>query len=56
MLTLVPTINFNSNEWHADETVVKILGEKYYIWFIIDSETGFILCFHLSPYIDSKIV
>ena len=54
MLTLIPTMNFNSNEWHADETVVKILCKKYYIWFIIDSETRFVLGFHLSPYRDSK--
>ena len=39
MLTLMPAMNFDSDEWHADETVVKISGEKYYIWFIIDSET-----------------
>jgi transposase-like protein len=38
----------------VDETVVKIAGEKYYIWFIIDSETRFILGFHLSPYRNSK--
>ena len=27
MLTLMPTMNFNSGDWHADETVVKILGK-----------------------------
>ena len=32
---------------------VKILGKKYYIWFIIDSETRFVLGFHLSPRRDS---
>ncbi len=41
-------MDFNSDEWHADETVVKISGEKYYIWFIVDSETRFILGYHLS--------
>ena len=46
-------MNFDSDEWHADETVVKILGKKYYIWFIIDSETRFVLGFHLSPHRDS---
>jgi transposase-like protein len=40
----------SSDEWHADETVVKINGQKYYIWFVIDSETRFIINFHLSPY------
>jgi transposase-like protein len=34
-LKLIPTMDFNSDEWHADETVVKIAGKKYYIWFII---------------------
>jgi len=53
MLSLMPLMNFNSDEWHADETVVKINGEKYYIWFIIDSETRFILGFHLSKHRDS---
>lgn len=53
MLSLMPTMNFDSDEWHADETVVKILGKKYYIWFIIDSETRFVLGFHLSPHRDS---
>lgn len=53
MLTLMPMMNFDSDEWHADETIVKIKGEKYYVWFIIDSETRFILGFHLSPYRDS---
>lgn len=53
MLTLMPLMNFDSDEWHADEAVVKILGKKYYIWFIIDSETRFVLGFHLSPHRDS---
>lgn len=43
-------INLNSDEWHADETVVKINGKKYYVWFIIDFETRFVISFHLSPY------
>ena len=41
-------MNFNSDEWHADETVVKIKGQKYYIWLIVDSETRFCLGFHLT--------
>jgi len=52
-LELIPLLNFNSDEWHADETVVKINGIKHYIWFIIDSETRFVLGFHLSPHRDS---
>ena len=52
-LELVPLLDFNSDEWHADETVVKIFGIKHYIWFIVDSETRFVLGFHLSPYRNS---
>lgn len=52
-IELMPMLNFDSDEWHADETVVKVNGEKHYLWFIVDSETRFILGFHLSPYRDS---
>lgn len=52
-LELMPMLNFDSDEWHADETVVKIAGKKHYIWFIIDSETRFVLGYHLSPHRDS---
>lgn len=50
---LTKKINLNSDEWHVDETVVKIAGVKYYIWFIIDAETRFIVDFHLSPFRDA---
>ncbi|EGO62468.1 Integrase catalytic region [Acetonema longum DSM 6540] len=53
-LELIPLLNFSSDEWHADETVVKIAGVKHYIWFIIDSETRFVLGYHLSPHRDSS--
>lgn len=49
-LELTKTMDFNSDEWHADETIIKIQGVKYYVWFIIDSETRFVLGYHLSPY------
>lgn len=52
-LELIPALNFDSDEWHMDETVVKINGIRHYIWFIIDSETRFILGYHLSPHRDS---
>ena len=52
-LELISALDFNSDEWHVDETVVKINGIKYYIWFIVDSETRFVLGFHLSPHRDS---
>lgn len=47
-LSFLPLMDFNSDEWHADETVVKINGRKYYIWLIVDSETRFVLGFHLT--------
>ena len=52
-IQLIPALNFNSDEWHADETVVKIQGEKYYLWLILDSETRFVLGFHLDRHRDS---
>jgi len=52
-LELISALDFNSDEWHVDETVVKINGIKYYIWFVVDSETRFVIGFHLSPHRDS---
>lgn len=43
----------DSDEWHFDETYVKIRGQDFYLWLSIDSETRFILDFHLSPNRDS---
>lgn len=43
-------LNLNSDDWHADETVVFINGIKYYLWLVIDSETRFIVSFHLSKF------
>lgn len=51
-LRLSSSLNLNSDEWHADETVISIKGVKHYIWFIIDSETRFIIGYHLTPYRD----
>jgi len=53
-IQLLPMLDLNSDEWHTDETVIKISGHKYYIWFIIDSETRFIIGFHLSPFRNSQ--
>jgi len=49
-LQLLPMLDLNSDEWHADETVVKIDGKKHYLWFVVDSETRFIVGFHLSRF------
>ncbi len=52
-IQLIPMLNFDSDEWHADETVVKVAGVKHYLWLIVDCETRFVLGFHLSPHRDS---
>ena len=31
---------------------VKTAGVKYYIWFVVDSDTNFVIGFRLSPYRD----
>lgn len=51
---LIKDLNLKSDDWHADETVVFIKGKKYYLWLAIDSETRFVLAFHLSPYRDEN--
>ena len=52
-LKLLPMIDLNSDEWHIDETVVKIAGVKHWLWFVIDSESRFVVGFHLSSSRDS---
>lgn len=39
-------MDLHSDEWYA--AVVFINGEKYYLCLAIDSETRFILAFHLT--------
>ena len=51
---LLSTVNLcDSDEWHFDETYVKIAGTDYYLWLAIDSETRLVLDFNLSSYRDS---
>jgi transposase-like protein len=52
-IRLMPLLDLNSDKWHVDETVVKIAGVKHYIWVVVDSETRFVIGFHLSPHRDS---
>jgi len=52
-IKLLSLLDLNSDEWHTDETVVKIAGVKHYIWFVVDSETRFVIGFHLSPHRNS---
>lgn len=42
--------DFNSDEWHADETIVKIAGIKHYLWVLLDSETRCVITYYLSSY------
>jgi transposase-like protein/DNA-directed RNA polymerase subunit RPC12/RpoP len=44
----------DSDEWHFDETYIKISGKDHYLWLAIDSETRLVLDFHLSPNRDSS--
>jgi len=37
-----------SDIWVADETVVSIMGEQYWFWDIIDTDTRFLIASHLS--------
>jgi len=39
----------DSDEWHFDETYIKIAGKDYYLWLAFDAETRLVLDFHLSP-------
>lgn len=50
---LLSSGDFNSDEWHADETVVKISGVKHYLWVLLDSETRCVITYYLSPYRNS---
>ena len=38
----------DSDEWHADETIVKINDKKHYLWVCIDSETRFVTSWNLN--------
>ncbi|WP_083789269.1 DDE-type integrase/transposase/recombinase [Halanaerobium hydrogeniformans] len=44
---IIPDNLNHSDEWHVDKTIVKIKGQKYYLWVIIDSETRFVLSYNL---------
>lgn len=42
------SLDLQSDDWHADETLLFIDGERYYLWLAIDSKTRFILAFYLT--------
>ena len=43
--TEVPT----SNEWVADELVVRVGSKKFWLWNVMDAKTRYLLATHLSP-------
>ena len=51
---MLSNADFNSDEWHADETVVKISGVKHFLWILLDSETRCVITYFLSPYRSSS--
>lgn len=46
--------NLYSDEWHIDETYIKINSITHYLWIVLDSETRLIISFHLSSRWDSN--
>ncbi len=46
-------LDLNPDDWNVYENVVFINDKKYYSWLAIDSETLFILAFHLTQARDS---
>jgi len=50
---LFPTFTIeNVFSVHADETVLVFKEQKYYVWLLVEHETNFILCWHVSKYRD----
>ena len=47
------SLDLSSDEWHADETFIKIKGVTYYLWILLDSETRLVISFILSDKRDS---
>ncbi len=50
---LSPTFDIeNVFRVHADETIVIFKDQKYYVWLLVDHDTNYILCWHVSKYRD----
>jgi len=47
-------LDLASDEWHVDETFIKIKGITHYLWILIDSETRVIISYILSDKRDSS--
>ena len=43
-----------SGKWVADETQVRVGGEKYWLWNVMDAGTRYALAVHLSPNRDQR--
>ena len=43
-----------SGKWVADETQVKVGGESYWVWNVLDAGTRYLLAVHLSPNRDTR--
>ena len=43
-----------SGKWVADETQVKVGGESYWLWNLMDAGTRYVLAVHLSPNRDTR--
>lgn len=50
-IQLLLALDFKSDEWHADETVVKTQDKKHYLCLILDAETR---CFYRSPHCSGR--
>ena len=45
---IIETLVLKSDEWHVDETFIKINGITHYLWVLIDSETRVVISFILT--------
>ncbi|MCD6257334.1 DDE-type integrase/transposase/recombinase, partial [Candidatus Aerophobetes bacterium] len=50
--SLNPLIPINLFKVHADETIILFKARRYYVWFVVDSESHLILAWHVSRYRD----
>ena len=51
---LLQKANLQSDEWHVDETYIKVKGQKHSLWILLDSETRVVIAFCLSSVRDSN--
>lgn len=51
---LLQRANLQSDEWHIDETYIKVKGQRHSVWVLLDSETRVVIAFGLSSVRDSN--